>query len=198
MLSAKEGGAEVVGDIEWLSCSTALSIVAVSTSISTSTLDPEGSVNASVVIANSFADDVCPGGAGRTGASTGRSSDDTNLDALKSDTTFDSNLGGFGGGRCVLDGGSGCGAFFIGIAERGGGGGMPCFGRAGGKGGGAGCFAFAVDDEFKEGCFAAGGRGGGGGGVLGECDIDFLLFELSEALVLSALNDPNSIPSIAM
>ena len=193
MLSAKEGGAEVVGDIEWLSCSTALSIVAVSTSISTSTLDPEGSVNASVVIANSFADDVCPGGAGRTGASTGRSSDDTNLDALKSATTFDSNLGGFGGGRCVLDGGSGCGAFFIGIAEPvvgrgGGGGGMPCFGRAGGKGGGAGCFAFAVDDEFKEGCFAAGGRGGGGGGVLGECDIDFLLIELSEALVLSALS----------
>ena len=102
MLSAKEGGAEVVGDIEWLSCSTVLSIVAVSTSISTRTLDPEGFVSAS--------------GAGRTGASTGRSSDDTNLDALKSDTTFDSNLGGFGGGRCVLDGGSGGGAFFIGIA----------------------------------------------------------------------------------
>lgn len=195
MLSANEGGAEVLGDIEWLSCSTALSIVAVSTSISISTLDPEGSVCASVVIVNSFADDVCPGGAGRTGASTGRSSDDTDFDVFKSDNTFDSNLRGFGGGRCVLDGGNGGGAFFIGIAEAktevgrsGGGGGMPCFDRAGGIGGGAGCFAFAVDDDFTEGRFAAGGRGGGGGGALGECDIDFLLIELSEALALSALS----------
>lgn len=72
------------------------------------------------------------------------------------------------------------------IVGGGGGGVAPDFGRAGGAGGGGGCFIFAEDNAFTEGRFGAGGRGGGGGGALG--DIDFLLIELSEALVLSKLS----------
>ena len=147
------------------------------------------SASTSVAIDDDFAAGMLAGVAGRTDTSIGSSSDEANFEVFSSAETFDSILGGFGGGRCCVLRSNGGGTAFVGNVEGtpdvggGGGGGIPCFDREGGAGGGGGgCFVFTVD------FFGAGGRGGGGGGVLGKDEIDFLLTELSETQVLPKLS----------
>lgn len=67
--------------------------------------DSEEFVSNSVPIGISIVNNVFSGGAGRESTSMGRSS--TDLEVFDSATCFDSNLGGFGGRRCVFPGGKG-------------------------------------------------------------------------------------------